>query len=38
MYENGHPHGYGDYSWKDGSAYKGDFVKGLREGSGVWTN
>ena len=32
------PYIYGEYYWKDGSIYKGDFVKGLREGKGIWIN
>ncbi len=28
--------GYGEYYWVNGSFYKGDFVNGVREGSGVW--
>ena len=35
-YENGKPHGYGDYYWSSGSFFKGNFKAGLRCGQGVW--
>jgi hypothetical protein len=38
MYENGSPHGYGEYYWRDGGHYHGDFVKGLRHGKGKWVS
>lgn len=30
--------GYGEYSWSNGSLYKGQFVNGLREGHGYYHN
>ena len=33
---NGLPEGYGEYSWNDGSHYKGDFKQGSRNGYGIW--
>ena len=32
----GRPSGYGEYFWKSGSFYKGEFKNGFREGHGVW--
>lgn len=33
---NGLPEGFGEYTWGDGSNYKGDFKQGLRSGYGLW--
>lgn len=31
------PHGYGSYSWADGSLYEGDWCEGVRTGRGTYT-
>lgn len=28
--------GYGEYTWSDGSTFKGDFKQGLINGYGLW--
>ena len=35
-YQNGKPCGYGEYTWANGTSYKGIFFNGLRDGRGVW--
>lgn len=35
--EDGRPHGFGIYSWPDGSVYDGFFEHGLRHGYGAFT-
>ena len=35
-YLKGKFEGQGQYTWKDGSFYKGEFSQGFREGHGVW--
>ena len=32
----GKPYGYGQYFWKNGSIYSGEFVNGIKEGFGRW--
>jgi len=31
-WEDGLYHGLGDETWEDGSSYKGDFIRGKKEG------
>ena len=33
---DGLPHGKGIKIWKTGATYKGDFVAGMMEGTGLW--
>jgi hypothetical protein len=33
----GKPDGKGIYNWAHGEVYDGEFVKGVKEGYGVWT-
>ena len=30
------PHGKGTKKWKNGATYDGEFVKGIKEGTGEW--
>ena len=30
--------GYGFYFWDDGSTFEGEFVNGLKSGTGIFTN
>ena len=35
-YRGGKPDGYGQYRWKSGSVYIGEFKDGLKHGKGKW--
>ena len=32
----GLPHGFGNYKWRNGAAYVGNFKDGFKDGSGKW--
>ena len=36
LYKDGKPNGYGQYQWREGSIYVGEFLEGMKHGSGKW--
>jgi hypothetical protein len=36
-FRNGYPNGKGTYTWATGNTYKGEWLKGMREGEGVFS-
>ena len=36
QYQDGKPHGYGQYKWKNTSLYVGEFKNGMKHGKGKW--